>query len=168
MTLRQLIPWETHNKGVLSKKEDDPMFALQREVNNLFDNFFDGFGLAPTFGKLQKQYDSFVPKVDVKEKEKNFQVTAELPGIDEKDLDVSLTEGTLSIKGEKKSEVEDKKDGYHRIERSYGSFSRLIALPEGIDEEKIEASYKKGVLKVVIPKTEKAQEAHKKIEVKAE
>ena len=87
--------------------------------------------------------------------------------MDEKDIDVLLHEGTLIVKGEKKSETENEKDGYHRIERTYGSFYRAIDLPEGIEEDKIKASYKKGVLKVVLPKNAKAQEKQKKIEVKA-
>ena len=135
------------------------MSAIQKQINDLFDGFFDEYNLVP-FEK------SFVPEIDVKETKKDIQVAAELPGMDEKDIDVTLHEGSLIIKGEKKNEHEDKKDGYHRIERSYGSFYRAIALPEGIDEEKVDANYKKGVLKIVIPKTKKAQEKQKKIEVK--
>jgi len=111
---------------------------------------------------------SFMPQVDIKETRKDIQVTAELPGMDEKDIDVSLHEGTLIVKGEKKSEHEDKKEGYQRIERSYGSFYRAIRLPDDIDEEKIKANYRKGVLKITVPKAEKAQVKEKKIEVKAE
>ena len=163
MTLQNLIPSYWNNRK-LQKREDNTMLAIQRQINDLFDGFFNNFSLVP-FEELQK-HDSFVPKVDIKETKKDIRVSAELPGMDGKDIDLTLTEGTLIIKGEKNSEAEDKKEGYHRIERSYGSFSRVIHLPEGIDEKKVEANYKKGVLKIVIPKTSKAQEKQKKIEVK--
>jgi len=148
MTFQHLVPWYA--------REEEPFHSMQKELEKLFN-------LAP-FEKLE---NSFVPKIDVKETQKDIQVSAELPGMDEKDIDVSLHEGTLIVKGEKKSETENEKDGYHRIERSYGSFYRSIDLPEGIEEDKIKANYKKGVLKVVLPKNAKAQKKQKKIEVKA-
>jgi HSP20 family protein len=151
MTAR-LVPW--------FKRE--PLYALQKEFDNLFERFFEDAELTPFTEKL------FMPQVDIKETKKDIQITAELPGMDEKDIDVSLHEGTLIMKGEKKDEHEDKKEGHHKIERSYGSFCRAIHLPDGIDEEKVKANYRKGVLRVILPKTEKAQEKQKKIEVKAE
>ena len=141
------------------------MLVIQRQVDDLFDGFFENFRLAP-LGQFQKQ-DSFMPNVDVKETKKDIQVSAELPGMNEKDIDVTLHEGTLIIKGEKKNETEDEKDGYQRIERTYGSFYRAFDLPKGIEEDKIKASYKKGVLKVVLPQNAKVREKQKKIEVKA-
>ncbi|MEW5801257.1 MAG: Hsp20/alpha crystallin family protein [bacterium] len=153
MTLRHLVPWYNNPRS-----QDEPLFAMQKEVSDLFEKFFE----------LEPAGKSFAPKLDIKETEKDIQVTAEIPGIDEKDLDVSLHQGSLVIKGEKKSEAEDKKEGYHRIERSYGSFCRTIPLPAEIDEGKVEASCKKGVLKVVLPKTIKAQEAKKKIKINTE
>ena len=151
MTAR-LVPW--------LKRE--PLDALQKEFDSLFERFFDGSELTPFTEK------SFMPEVDIRETRKGIQVTAELPGMDEKDIDVTLHEGTLIMKGEKKNEHEDRKEGYQKIERSYGSFYRAIRLPDGIDEEKIKANYRKGVLKVILPKTEKARERQKKIEVRAE
>ncbi|MCL6582322.1 MAG: Hsp20/alpha crystallin family protein [bacterium] len=154
MTLKHLVPWYSSPKS-----QHEPFFALQKEVNDLFERFF---ALESPVGK------SFTPKLDIKETEKDIQVMAEIPGVDEKDIEVTLHNGRLTISGEKKSEIEDKKEGYHRIERTYGSFCRTIPLPDEIDEDKVEATYKKGVLKVVLPKTAKAQEGKKKIKINAE
>ena len=103
--------------------------------------------------------------MDVKETDKEIHIIAELPGIDEKDIDVSLSQNTLTIKGEKKSEVEDNKEGYHRVERRYGSFHRSIPLPCEVNDEKIAAHFKKGVLTVQLPKTPQAQKVRKIIHI---
>ncbi|HQP29278.1 MAG TPA: Hsp20/alpha crystallin family protein, partial [Syntrophales bacterium] len=100
--------------------------------------------------------------------EKEVVVKAELPGIDEKDLDVSLSEHALTIKGEKKEEKEDQGKGYYRMERSYGSFHREIPLPASIDAKKVEAAFKNGLLTVTLPKTEEARKADRKISVKSQ
>jgi len=104
--------------------------------------------------------------MDVSENDKEVKVEIELPGMEENDVQVSLSHNTLTISGEKKSEKEDKSRNYHRIERSYGSFSRSIPLPEGIDQDKIEAMFKKGVLHVVLPKTAQYVQEQKQIKVK--
>ena len=101
------------------------------------------------------------------ETDKAYEITAELPGIDEKNVEVSLADGGITIKGEKKEETEEKKKDYYVSERRYGSFDRYFTLPEGVDANKIEASFKNGVLKVTLPKTAEAQKPAKKIEVKA-
>src|SRR5690606_41318480 len=101
------------------------------------------------------------------EKEKEYEITAELPGIDEKNVEIKLANGTLTIKGEKKEEKEEKQKDYHLSERRYGSFQRSFPLPEGIDTDKVEATFAKGVLTVKLPKTVEAQKAEKKITVKA-
>ena len=164
MTLSNLVPWR-HKKHIPVRKEEQPVFALQNAVNDLFDRFFDQSPMIPSFGDFQMQKDSFVPKVDIRDTDKDIQVSAEVPGLDEKGIDISLSKDTLTIKGEKKSEFEDKKDGYHRIERSYGSFCRTIALPYEVEQDKVEAHYKHGILKVILPKTAKALKSRKKIEV---
>ena len=106
--------------------------------------------------------------MDVAEDGKEITLTAELPGLDEKDVEILLSNNVLTIKGEKKSEQEKKEKDYYRVERSYGSFSRTIPLPEGIDADKVNASFKKGVLTVTVPKLPEAQKEVKKIAVKAE
>ena len=95
----------------------------------------------------------------------DFVVKAELPGIDPKDIDISLSEGVLTIRGEKRQEKEEKDEGYHLVERSYGSFTRSIRLPREVQNEKINASYKNGVLKITLPKSEEAKKKEIKIKV---
>jgi HSP20 family protein len=107
------------------------------------------------------------PVVDFAETEKGYEVTAELPGMNEKNIEVKFADGVLTIKGEKQEEKEEKKKDYYMSERSFGSFHRALQLPNGIDPEKIEASFTNGVLKVTLPKSTEAQKAEKKIPVKA-
>ena len=111
------------------------------------------------------QFGSFVPEIDVKETDKEVRVTAELPGIEEKDIDVTLTEGVLTIKGEKREEHDEEKGDFFRSERRYGMFERSLALPNGIDANGAKASFKKGVLKVTLPKTAEAQSNRRRIAI---
>lgn len=138
----------------------DPIHLFQKEMNRLFQDFFEvapfGSGASGTF-----------PEIDVKETEKDINVTAELPGLEEKDVEVLLTADSLTIKGEKKQEKEEKGESYYRSERRYGSFSRVIPLASDIEVDKAEARFKKGVLHITIPKTEKAGEDVKKIPIKS-
>ena len=108
-----------------------------------------------------------IPAVDVVESEKAYEITAELPGMDEKNIEVKVAEGGLTIKGEKQEEKEEKKKDYYLHERHFGSFERSFDVPESVDADKIEASFKKGVLTVTLPKKPEAQKPAKKIEVKA-
>lgn len=143
-------------------EEWNPFFALRNEMDRVFDNFFRGFDVEP----FAKGSGTFQPKVDMADSEKEIIVSVELPGMDEKDIDLSLTKDALTIKGEKKEEKEEKGKNYHRMERSYGSFTRTLSLPVEIDTNKAEAAYKKGILTVVLPKTEKAVKETKKIPIK--
>ncbi len=128
---------------------------------------FSDFGRSPFFGD-EEWRGQFAPSIDVKDKDKKIEITAELPGMDEKDIDLSLTKDALVLKGEKKEEREEKEDGYWHTERRYGSFQRVIPLPDAIDTEKAEATFKKGVLQISIPKTAEAATAGKKIDIKTE
>lgn len=110
---------------------------------------------------------SITPAVDISENEKEYEITAELPGLDEKDIEVALANGGLTIKGEKQEEKEEKKKDYYLHERHFGSFQRYFPLPEDVDGDKIEARFKKGVLIVTLPKKPEAQKQVKKIAVKA-
>jgi HSP20 family protein len=113
----------------------------------------------------QWQAAQLTPSIDVRENEKEIVVDAELPGMNENDVQVVVREGVLSLKGEKKSERDEKKDTYHLVERSYGSFDRSFRLPEGVNEEQIKAEFNNGVLHVVIPKRPEAAKAEKKIPI---
>jgi HSP20 family protein len=149
-----------------------PIDTLRKEIDRLFDNFGHGFWRSPfraitDFEPLwsSKLASSFA--VDVAESDKAYEITAELPGMDEKDIDVKLVDGGLTIKGEKKDEKEEKRKDYYVSERRYGSFERYFRLPDGVDTDKIEANFKKGVLTVTLPKKAEAQKPAKKIDVKA-
>jgi HSP20 family protein len=142
---------------------------LQRQINRLFSEILDeplgGFRW-PTSGELVRQTAFAVPQVDVAETE--LQVTAELPGLDEKDVQVNLDENLLILQGEKKSEHEEKQKNYHLMERSYGSFQRTIPLPGGVDPTKVKAIFKKGVLHITLPKLPEAKTLRKQIKVEKE
>ena len=125
------------------------------DFDRFFDEFDRGVGLAPTRGESR----AWAPAVDIYEDEKEIVVSADLPQMDEKDLDVRVEDNHLHITGERKFENEEKKENYHRVERRYGSFQRTFALPDNVDAEKIEAKYDKGVLKVHLPKMEKPANA---------
>ncbi|MDX2141745.1 MAG: Hsp20/alpha crystallin family protein [Rhodospirillaceae bacterium] len=144
-----------------------PLTDLRREIDTVFDRFwgpdsFSGFH----FPARLKVFD-LSPKVDVVEAKDAYEITAELPGVVEKDVEVSVKDGVLSIKGEKKSETKKEDKNAHIIERSYGSFERSFMLPDDADESKINADFHNGVLKVCIKKSEKAASTTRKIEVKS-
>ncbi len=152
-----------------------PFESLRREVDRLFDDFDGGFWRSPfrmpsfdvaPFRRGQAAFAA-MPAVDVSETDKAYEITAELPGMDEKNVEVKLANGVLTIKGEKQDEKEEKKKDYYMRERSFGSFERTFAVPDGVDSEKIEAGFKNGVLSVTLPKSADAQKAEKKIAVKA-
>jgi len=131
---------------------------MRSEMDRLWDSFFEGRPL--------RRFWEWFPSLDVAETKNDLVVKVELPGMDPKDIDISLTDGLLTIKGEKKQEKEEKEENYHFIERSYGTFTRSIRLPKEVKHDKINASYKNGILKVVLPKSEEAKK--KEIKVKVE
>jgi HSP20 family protein len=146
MTIKDLVPWRKSKVPV--KREERSLPTFQDEMNRLFDEFFRGFDMAP-FGE---GWSTFSPDVDVVEDEKQVRVSAELPGMDENDIEVTLSANALTIRGEKKQEREKEGRSYYWAERSYGSFKRSIPLPCDIDIDKVEATFKKGVLTVSLPK----------------
>lgn len=167
MTLNQLISWgrSRHNPLIRDDERNQPFYVLQRQMNRLFNDFFGDFSLQP--GNGWSDFESeFVPRLDVAETDKEITVTAELPGMDQKDIEVSIHDGLLTLKGEKKQSSEEKKEGITHTECSYGSFSRSVALPAEVDVEKADASCKNGVLKIHLPKTEPEHAKVRKIEVK--
>jgi HSP20 family protein len=152
-----------------------PFENLRREIDRLFEDFDGGvwrsrlarplFDVQPFWPRESGWATS--PAVDVAETDKAYEITAELPGLDEKNIEVKFADGVLTIKGEKQEEKEEKKKDYYLSERSFGSFQRSFQVPEGVEADKIEASFKKGVLTVTLPKSADAQKAAKKITVKA-
>jgi HSP20 family protein len=149
-----------------------PFDTLRKEIDRLFDDFrpFDWRLPAARFDFDLPRLGSgwaVSPAFDVVDKDDRYEITAELPGIDEKNVDIRLTNHTLTIKGEKREEKEEKDKDYYVSERRFGSFQRSFRIPEGVDADKVDASFSKGVLTVKLPKTAEAKSAAKKIEVKA-
>ena len=149
--------------------------TLRREIDQVFDSFnwgSWGFPFARSrFGlempNVRSASIEIAPAVDVAERDKEYEITAELPGLDEKNIEVKLANGVLTIRGEKNEEKEEKQKDYHLSERSYGSFMRSFQLPEGVEEGKIAASFVKGVLTVKVPKSTQALKNEKTINIKA-
>ena len=140
--------------------------SLWSDMDSLFDDFFgNAFTLAPIRNNTLSAA-TFSPRMDVVETESAYEISAELPGLTEKDIDISLSDGVLTLKGEKKTEHEDKGKHHHRIERRYGSFSHQMYVPENVDTTKVEAAFKHGVLTLTLPKAEKPEPEVQKIEIK--
>ena len=158
MTVKTPVPIG-RERGV-ARRDPFPFGSLHREIDRLFEDFARGF---PTFRSAE--VPSLVPSMDVTESDKEIEITAELPGLEEKDVQINLADNVLTIRGEKKAEKEQKEKDYHLVERSYGSFSRSLELPAGIDPEAVNATIDKGVLKVTVPKP--APAVAKKINVKS-
>jgi len=167
MAIRNLLPALWGAPAVPAGQESvHPFSALQQEMNRIFDDFFQGTAVGP-FRVTGERAGAFYPSVDVKEGEKEIVVQAELPGIEEKDVELLLEESSLVLKGEKKLEKEDKGENYHSIERAYGSFQRVIPIPQGIDAKKAEARFKNGILTVTLPKLEPAKAKGKRIAIQS-
>ncbi len=130
---------------------------MRGEMDRLWDSFFEG--------RPKVRFGEWFPSLDVAETKNDIVVKVELPGMDQKDINISLSDGHLIIKGEKKQEKEEKEENYHFIERSYGTFTRSVQLPKEVKHDKISASYKNGVLKVVLPKSEEAKKKEVKVKI---
>jgi HSP20 family protein len=168
MSVRDLIPWGRNNGNQLPRvfRDDDrdPFLSLHREVNRLFDDVFRGFdSRLPALGRLSSFGGGGWPSVEVSDGEKDIRVTAEVPGLEEKDVEVLLEDDVLTLKGEKRSETEDKDRQFS--ERFYGRFERRIPLGYEVEDDKVSADFRNGVLTVTLPKTEKAQTKAKRIAI---
>ncbi|VXC21576.1 HSP20 family protein [Pseudomonas sp. 8AS] len=166
---------ESPEKGLTQAEPRHFLDSLRRQIDSLFEDF----GRSPRhlpFGRSAFDAESFwprglfgqgMPAVDISEKACSFEITAELPGLDEKDIELKLSDGNMIIRGEKKQETEETKKDYHLSERHYGSFERMFNLPKGIDTDKIEASFAKGVLTISLPKKPEAIKPEQVIPVKS-
>lgn len=164
MALNPLTPFRTG--GLLGG--GDPFLSLHREMNRLFDDVFRGAGL-PATGRQSAGVGQFInASMNVSETENEIRITAELPGVTEQDIDISLDDDVLTIRGEKKFEQrnENEKENFHVVERSYGAFQRSLRLPFPVDPEQVKASFENGVLTVTLPKTAQ-QERSRRIQVQA-
>jgi HSP20 family protein len=163
MDYKSLIPFG-RSSSLARSGETDPFTNMRREMDRMFDDFTRDWPLS-----LRSGGSAFLsPKVNIAETDKGLELTAELPGIDQKDIELDLSEGVLTLKAEHKIEKEEKDEArrYHLVERSYGTFLRRFALPFEADQDRIEASFDKGVLKVTIPRAPHAEKQGKKIAIK--
>ncbi len=154
MSLRSMIPIGRDRQ--VTRREWNPFGSLQHEIDRVFDDFATGF---KSFGTSE-----LMPSMDVTESDKEIEITAELPGIEEKDVQVNIADNVLTIRGEKKVERQETDKDHRLVERSYGSFVRTLELPSGVEPDAIKATLVKGVLKVVVPKTAPARV--KKVDIK--
>lgn len=172
MALKEMVP---RRWGGLRRWADDDrpfesffqeMNTLHQEMENLFDDFWKGSG-RQSLASTPWAHAQVMPHIDVTEDDEAFHVQVELPGMDKDDVDITLASGVLTIRGEKKRDEEEKGKDYFRKERSFGAFRRSLQLPADVDEKDIQASFKKGVLHIRLPKTEEAQKHVTHIDIKA-
>ena len=170
MNMRDLIPWSRGSSNQVQqsasqvpsvfRNDESPFLALHREMNRLFDDAFRSFDTPALFGRMPSW-----PSVEVSDTDNEVRVTAELPGLDENDVEVLLEDGGLTIRGEKKAEFEDKARQFS--ERFYGRFERRIPLGFQAEQDKVNAAFKNGVLTVTVPKTAEALKHTKRIPINA-
>jgi HSP20 family protein len=163
---KALVPWRSNKSQSPATREDffDPFVTFRREMDRMFDDFFGGGALRPTHAGWQ----AVTPAVDIDETDKEVIVTAELPGVGEKDVEVSLAGDILTIKGQKKAEHEETNGDTHYMERRFGSFSRSLRLPFEVRDEKVDAKFKHGVLTIRLPKPAELRRSVRRIEVRAQ
>ncbi|MCL7489273.1 MAG: Hsp20/alpha crystallin family protein [Desulfobulbaceae bacterium] len=189
MDIKKFAPWNWFKKEeeeagarvpVVQKTDTQPVYTeggvlnpivqLHREVDRIFEDAFRGSGIAPFKTDIFPSMTAaglLKPQVDIGATEKEYSITVEVPGVDEKDVKVEITNNTMTIRGEKKQEKEEKDKNYYRVERSYGSFQRVLSLPEDADQENVKATFKKGVLTIKMPKKQLPKPDVKQIEIKS-
>ena len=165
MNMRDLIPWGRNERsssvpGSYRGEEVSPFLTLHREMNRLFDDVFSRFD--STMPSVFNQMSAW-PSVEVVETDKDIRIAAELPGMGEKDVEVSVSDDVLTIRGEKKAEIDDRERAFS--ERYYGRFERRIPLPFEVEDDRAEASFENGVLTVTLPKSPKAEAKTKRIAI---
>jgi len=180
MDIKKLAPWnwfkneeasEAKNMPIRKSEEHyrSPLASLHQEIDRMFENTFNNFRMPFLNDQaLDSKIDGALlkPKVDIAVSDKEYTVTVEVPGVEEENVQLELMNGTLVIKGDKKLESEQKDKGFYRIERSYGSFQRVLTLPEDVDHEKIDAKFKNGVLTITLLRKEVSMPKGKLIDIK--
>ena len=164
MGMRDLIPFGRNDRtpSVYRDVEQSPFLSLHREMNRLFDDVFRGLELPSGFTRFSGAGTTW-PNIEISDTEKELRITAEVPGLEEKDIELLLDDGILTLRGEKKSETEDKERQFS--ERFYGRFERRISVGPDIEQDKVDASFKNGIITVTLPKTERAQSKAKRITI---
>lgn len=184
MKMNKLAPWnwfknEEEQQGTMMPVRRDesrkyvshPLLQIHDEIDRMFNDFFKGFGFPEKsfWSDLPATQTGWLkPTCDIAANDKEYTITAELPGVDEKNIELELVNDTLKIKGEKKQETEEKEKNYYRVERSYGSFQRTLTLPEDSDRDKINATFKNGIMTITIPRKTTGKPPAKKIDINAQ
>lgn len=187
MDIKKLAPWnwfkneEEESGATVPVKRTDKQFSfgegpshhpvveLRREMDRLFENAFRGFGPSAFRSEFFTPLTAsglLMPQVDIGASDKEYTITVEVPGVDEKDVKIEIANNTMTVRGEKKQEKEEKNKNYYRVERSYGSFQRLLSLPEDVNQEDIKATFKNGVLTIKMPRKTLPKSNVKQIEIK--
>lgn len=175
MDVKKLVHWNWFNKeeddaetGAPAKRRMlDPLDQFHREIDRMFDRAFGQEFSTGIKSKKGLMSDILKPSLDLSSTDKQYLVTVEIPGVDEKDIKLEIVKDALVISGEKKQEDETRNDSFYRMERSYGSFQRVLTLPDDADRDKVTAEFKKGVLTVTIPRTDQPKQEAQKIDIKA-
>ncbi len=188
MDIKKLAPWNwfkneeeeagasvpvVHQSNVqprLTEGNVNPIVQLHREVDRLFENTFRGFGMTPFTTDVFPSLTAaglLKPQVDISATENEYSISVEVPGVDEKDVKVEVTDNTLTIRGEKQQEKEEKDKNYYCVERSYGSFQRILSLPEDADQKDIRATFTKGVLTIKMPRKMVPESTARQIDIKS-
>ncbi len=166
MQMKDFLPWaRRETAGQVRPTDEHPLADLQRQMNTVFENFWRG--MERPFGSVDLPAAESMPRSDVVETDDGVEISVELPGMEQGDVEVSLSGDSLTIRGEKKIEKQEQKKGYYVSERSYGAVYRTIPLPPGVDADKAEATFRNGVLTVRLPQTAEAKEKVKRVEVKS-
>lgn len=163
MPIADLLPWK--RKEPVPLEEERPLTTLREEVDRLFDDYFRGSGFG-SLSRLRGDWEAFDPQVDAVESDDDVRVSVELPGMNEKDIDVTLSRDVLTVSGHKRQEEREERRNYYRAERSYGSFSRSIPLPCAVDPDRVDAVFRKGVLTITLTKVTTSGSS-KRIAIKA-
>jgi HSP20 family protein len=170
-----IVPWSWKRKRVPVGKEEHSVTALQRQMNRMFNEFLSGTSLLPDFfseplAQLGERWNAFAPNVNVTKTERELLVTVEVPGMDEKDIELSLTKDGLTIRGERKASHEEAgEEGWNYVESSYGAFERVVPLAElEIDENRVEATASKGMVRISLPFAATTQSTAKKVSIRSE
>ncbi|MFQ5598133.1 MAG: Hsp20/alpha crystallin family protein [Nitrospiria bacterium] len=168
MYVRELTPWVWGSRNKQRNRSTvAPVFSFgNSRVEALLDELAEDFDRSP-FGFGGRKNAAFHPQLNLLENDTAYEVSVELPGLDTKDIDLTVENDVLSIRGEKKNESNGKEGNVYRMERTYGTFQRAILFPSPIDEEKVEAKFEKGILNIKLPKTQEAQKKIRRIDVKA-
>jgi HSP20 family protein len=173
MSIKDLVPRKMHRaeeRGLARRHGEEGVLSFQRAMNRLFDDFFRGWGIEPAwhFGERELAPLAFTPRVNVTESDKEVKVSADLPGLEEKDVSVEVDEGNLTIRGERKEEKEEKGKSWYRREQTFGSFHRVLPLSSSVESGKAKARFKNGVLTVTIPKREGEKSKRKEIKIETD